>query len=69
MSDEDVDVLARFQSALVGLLAEGLSPADTRARLARDPEFEPFRELVATIDERSLGVASRIVKKYARRRT
>ena len=64
---DDEEQLARFQSALVALLAENLSPAETRARLESEPAFEPFRAEVRAIDPRALGIAARVVKKYARR--
>jgi len=65
--DRDEEALARFQSALLLLLKEDLPEAAVRERLETDPEFEPFCAEVRAIDSRALGIAARIVKKWARR--
>ena len=65
--DRDEEALARFQSALLLLLKEDLPEAAVRERLAKGPAFEPFRAEVSAIDPRALGIAARIVKKWARR--
>ena len=63
----DDEALARFQSALLLLLKEDLPEAAVRERLETDPAFEPFRADVRAIDARALGIAARVVKKWARR--
>lgn len=63
----DDETLARFQSALLLLLKEDLTEAEVRERLAHDPAFEPFRTEVRAFDGRALGIAARVVKKWARR--
>ena len=59
--------LAAFQSALLLLLEQDLSETELRLRLEHDPAFECFRAEVRAIDRRALGIAARIVKKWARR--
>ena len=65
--DLDDEMLARFQSALLLLLREDLPEAAVRERLDEDPAFESFRAEVRAIDPRALGIAARVVKKWARR--
>jgi len=65
--DRDEEALARFQSALLLLLKEDLPEDAVRERLENEPELEPFRAEVRAIDSRALGIAARIVKKWARR--
>jgi uncharacterized protein (UPF0276 family) len=65
--EDDLRALAAFQSALLAALVEGQSEGDTRQALERHPAVAPYRELVASIDGRALGIASRVTKKYARR--
>ena len=65
--DRDDEALARFQSALLLLLKEDLPEAAVRERLENDPAFEPYRAEVRAIDSRALGIAARVVKKWARR--
>jgi len=67
MADHDDEALARFQSALLLLLQEDLPEAAVRDRLDRDPEFEPYRAEVRAMDPRALGIAARVVKRWARR--
>jgi uncharacterized protein len=69
---DDETSLATMQRMLLELLAAGgtATPMDElqlRRSFERDPAFAPYRELFASIDGRSLGIASRVVKKHARR--
>ena len=64
---KDDEELARFQSALLLLLKEDLGEGEVRRHLEQDPAFEPFRAEVRAIDGRALGIAARVVKKWARR--
>jgi uncharacterized protein (UPF0276 family) len=76
---DDVAALARLESALLTILADGGDVGDTtwegagdtehrlRWSLEREPAVAPYRELFASADGRALGIAARVVKKYARR--
>lgn len=65
---DDDDALASLQSALLALLADGeATELHVRRTLEREPAFAPYRELFAATDGRALGIASRVVKKHARR--
>lgn len=66
MSGDD-ETLAGFQSALLLLLSEDLTEAELRERLASEEAFAPYRAEVAAFDGRALGIAARVVKKWARR--
>lgn len=62
------DELATFQSALLALLVQPeLDESEIRLRLARDEAFAPFRADTEAFDSDALGIASRVVKKWARR--
>lgn len=62
----DDESLAHYQSALLGHLLHDI-PADAmRARLAKDPLFDPYRRHVEAMDPRALGLAARIAKKWVR---
>jgi uncharacterized protein (UPF0276 family) len=64
---DDIASLAAFQSSLLECLVECPTEADLRASLARSPAAMVYRELVTSADGRSLGIASRVMKKYARK--
>ncbi len=66
-TSHDGDALAPFQSALLHALVDGVDERTLRDRLARDAAMAPFREEVAAMDGRALGIASRIAKKWLRR--
>jgi uncharacterized protein (UPF0276 family) len=67
-SPADDQALARFQSALLSLLVRrDLPPSEVRRRLARDRAFAPFRADTEAFDSKALGIASRVVQKWARR--
>lgn len=67
-SAPDEHALARFQSALLSLLfRRDLDASEVRRRLARDEDFAPFRADTDAFDSRALGIASRVVQKWARR--
>lgn len=59
--------LAAFQTELLRMLADGLTQEEIVRHLAAEPAFAPYADLARTIDPRSLGIAARVVKKYARR--
>jgi hypothetical protein len=61
------DDLARFQAALVDLLAQDL-PADViQGRLHEDAAFAEFRDYVDGFEPRMLAVAAELVKKWGKR--
>ncbi len=67
LPDANEATLARFQSALLVLLAEDLPERAIRERLEADPAFAPFRDHVRSFDRGALGIAARVVKKWGRR--
>ncbi len=56
--------LAALQSSLLVALAEERSEPAMRARIAREPALAPLHDLEP--DARALGIAARVVKKWAR---
>ena len=58
--------LARFQAALLDLLALPISPEEIARRLREDEAFAPFREYSASFEPRFLEVAASLVKKWGR---
>ena len=58
--------LARFQAALLELLAQPISPAEIARRLREEAVFAPFREYSASFEPRFLEVAASLVKKWGR---
>lgn len=64
---DDTSELARMQSTLLGYLAHLPNEASMRAAMACEAAFEPYRSLFDALDGRSLGIASRVTKKYGRR--
>jgi hypothetical protein len=65
MNDEER--LARFQAALLEILAQPLDTEGLARCLAADPDCEPYREYLATFEPRMLEVAAALVKKWGRR--
>lgn len=65
MSDDER--LARFQAALLEILAEPLGARELAVRLAAHPDCRPYAEYLATFEPRMLEVASALVKKWGRR--
>ena len=65
MPPTDAD-LADFQSALLELLAQPLSPAEIERRLRTDAAFAPYRDYVESFDLRMIEVAAALVKKWGR---
>lgn len=59
--------LERFQSEILELLAQDLTPAQIVARLQSDPAFAPFQNYIQTFEPRFLEVASALVKKWGQR--
>ena len=64
MSTPGIDDLARFQAALLELLARELPPEEIIRRLREDTAFAPYRSYVETFEPRFLEVASALVKKW-----
>ncbi len=58
--------LAAFQSALLELLAEPLSPAEIERRLRSDAAFEPHRAYIESFDLKMIEAAALLVKKWGR---
>lgn len=67
MVEANVEQLARFQSALMDLLAQNLSAAELESRLLSDAAFIPFRQYLQGCEPRMLQVAADLVKKWGRR--
>ncbi len=65
--DDDRSSLAHFQEALLPLLATARTVADVRRAFERDARFTAYRALLDRADPRALGIAARVVAKYARR--
>ena len=61
--------IARFQAALLDLLAQDLPLPVIRERLAQDEAFAIFREYVQSFEPRMLEVAALLVKKWGKRST
>ena len=59
--------LARFQAALLELLAGPLSTQEKYEHLQHAPEFEPYRAYVKNYDLRALETASELIRKWGRR--
>lgn len=59
--------LAAFQSALLELLAQPLTPAEIARRLQTDPAFTAHRDYIGSFDPRMIEVAALLVKKWGRR--
>ena len=66
MTDSELEA---FQALLLDMLERGVAPEALKAQLLADPAGAPFRDYVASFEPRCLAVASRIVKKWALRRT
>ncbi len=64
----DVSALAAFQSALLALLERENDESVIRAHLEVAPEIAAYRGVVRAFDGRALGIAARVVKRWARRR-
>lgn len=64
MCDPD---LARYESALLALLAEDLAPSERRAALHRRADFAPYQRYVSQLDDRFLDVATGLVRRWGRR--
>lgn len=64
---DEAEELARLQSALLELLAGDVREEDVRRAFEQDPAFAPYRELFSAAEASSLGIAARVVRKYARR--
>jgi hypothetical protein len=60
------DELARFQAALLELLARDLPAPALQEHLRDDPAFAGFRAYVDTFEPRMLAVAAELVKKWGR---
>lgn len=63
---EDAE-LARFQAALLDLLASDLPADEVHRRLAADPAAKPFADYVEGFDLRCVEVAGKITRKFGRR--
>jgi hypothetical protein len=61
------DGLARFQAALLDLLAEDLPVDLVQHRLHEDAAFVEFRAYVDAFEPRMLTVAMELVKKWGKR--
>jgi len=58
--------LARFQAALLELLAQPISSEEIARRLREEAVFAPYREYSAGFEPRFLEVAASLVKKWGR---
>lgn len=58
--------LARFQAALLELLAQPIGAAEIARRLREEAVFAPYREYSAGFEPRFLEVAAALVKKWGR---
>jgi hypothetical protein len=58
--------LANFQAALLELLDTQQDLKDMRSQLQQNPAFAAFQEYLNTFDDKMLGVAAELVKKWAR---
>lgn len=63
---DDEPALAALQSALLEALFEERTEDAVRARIEREPALRPLGDL--GVDGRSLGIAARVVKRWAARR-
>jgi hypothetical protein len=61
--------LEAFQAVLLDMLERAVPPAALKAELLKDPAAAPFRDYVESFEPRCLAVASRIIGKWALRRT
>jgi len=63
----DDEHLARFQAALLDLLAQGYPPELIIAQLRSDPQLAAYADYVATFEPRMIEVAIELVAKWGRR--
>lgn len=64
----DRAAIAEFQAALLELLAEeGMDAVRARERLASEPQFEAFRDWVATFEPRMIETAIVLTRRWGRR--
>jgi hypothetical protein len=62
------ETLAKFQDALLELLASGQSEHDIFETLKSDPKFDDYRDYISEFDPDMVAVACELMGKWAKRK-